>query len=308
MKNKEPLVSIIIPTRNRPEGLQQCLAAIAGLDYPRDKFEVIVVDDGSSTQLYSVVELFSEKINLFLLKQDHAGPAAARNRGVQQAKGKFLVFTDDDCRPTPGWLAALTDFLSRKPNFMVGGEILNGLPQNLFSSASQTLVSYLYSYYNKNSGGAHFFTANNIALSKKCFLAVGGFDHEWGIAAAEDREFCDRWLLNGYKMTYAPEAVIYHTHSMSLTGFWDQHFNYGRGAHFFHRARNRHNQDPMKIEPLSFYLNLLRFPFLRFKKLKAASISGLIVLAQAANVLGFFWEQFSQKPSKNKLTRNVSAS
>ncbi len=109
-------------------------------------------------------------------------------------------------------------------------------------------------------------------------------------------------------MTYAPEAVIYHTHSMSLTGFWDQHFNYGRGAHFFHRARNRHNQDPMKIEPLSFYLNLLRFPFLRFKKLKAASISGLIVLAQAANVLGFFWEQFSQKPSKNKLTRNVSAS
>ena len=295
MKNKEPLVSIIIPTRNRPEHLQQCLAAITELDYARDKFEVIVVDDGSSTQLDPIVDLFSTKINLLLLKQDHAGPAAARNRGVQAAKGEHLVFTDDDCRPTPGWLATLTNFLSIKPDSMIGGEILNALPGNLFSSASQALVSYLYFYYNKNSKEAHFFTANNIALSKKCFLAVGGFHQEWGIAAAEDREFCDRWLLSGYQMTYAPEAVIYHAHPMSLTGFWDQQFNYGRGAHFFHRTRNRRNQEPMKFEPLSFYLNLIRYPFLRFKKVKAVSISGLIVLAQAANIVGFFWEQFKSK-------------
>ena len=295
MKNNKPFVSIIIPSHNRPKCLQQCLAAITELDYARDKFEVIVVDDGSSTQLDPIVDLFSAKINLHLLKQEHAGPARARNRGVKQAKGEFLAFTDDDCRPTPGWLATLMHFLAIKPDSMIGGKILNALPGNSFSSASQALVSYLYFYYNKNSKEAHFFTANNIALSKKCFLAVGGFDQEWGIAAAEDREFCDRWLLSGYQMTYAPEAVIYHAHPMSLTGFWDQQFNYGRGAHFFHRTRNRRNQEPMKFEPLSFYLNLIRYPFLRFKKLKAASSSGLIVLAQAANVLGFFWEQFKSK-------------
>ncbi|MCH7675293.1 glycosyltransferase [candidate division KSB1 bacterium] len=295
MKNNKPFVSIIIPSHNRPKCLQQCLAAITELDYARDKFEVIVVDDGSSTQLDPIVDLFSAKINLHLLKQEHAGPARARNRGVKQAKGEFLVFTDDDCRPTPGWLATLMNFLAIKPDSMIGGEILNALPGNSFSSASQALVSYLYFYYNKNSKEAHFFTANNIALSKKCFLAVGGFDQEWGIAAAEDREFCDRWLLSGYQMTYAPEAVIYHAHPMSLTGFWDQQFNYGRGAHFFHRTRNRRNQEPMKFEPLSFYLNLIRYPFLRFKKVKAVSISGLIVLAQAANVVGFFWEQFKSK-------------
>ncbi len=295
MKNNKPFVSIIIPSHNRPKCLQQCLAAITELDYARDKFEVIVVDDGSSTQLDPIVDLFSAKINLHLLKQEHAGPARARNRGVKQAKGEFLVFTDDDCRPTPGWLATLMNFLAIKPDSMIGGEILNALPGNSFSSASQALVSYLYFYYNKNSKEAHFFTANNIALSKKCFLAVGGFDQEWGIAAAEDREFCDRWLLSGYQMTYAPEAVIYHAHPMSLTGFWDQQFNYGRGAHFFHRTRNRRNQEPMKFEPLSFYLNLIRYPFLRFKKVKAVSISGLIVLAQAANIVGFFWEQFKSK-------------
>jgi len=295
MKNNKPFVSIIIPSHNRPKCLQQCLAAITELDYARDKFEVIVVDDGSSTQLDPIVDLFSAKINLHLLKQEHAGPARARNRGVKQAKGEFLAFTDDDCRPTPGWLATLMDFLAIKPDSMIGGEILNALPGNSFSSASQALVSYLYFYYNKNSKEAHFFTANNIALSKKCFLAVGGFDQEWGIAAAEDREFCDRWLLSGYQMTYAPEAVIYHAHPMSLTGFWDQQFNYGRGAHFFHRTRNRRNQEPMKFEPLSFYLNLIRYPFLRFKKVKAVSISGLIVLAQAANIVGFFWEQFKSK-------------
>ena len=295
MKNNKPFVSIIIPSHNRPKCLQQCLAAITELDYARDKFEVIVVDDGSSTQLDPIVDLFSAKINLHLLKQEHAGPARARNRGVKQAKGEFLAFTDDDCRPTPGWLATLMHFLAIKPDSMIGGEILNALPGNSFSSASQALVSYLYFYYNKNSKEAHFFTANNIALSKKCFLAVGGFDQEWGIAAAEDREFCDRWLLSGYQMTYAPEAVIYHAHPMSLTGFWDQQFNYGRGAHFFHRTRNRRNQEPMKFEPLSFYLNLIRYPFLRFKKVKAVSISGLIVLAQAANIVGFFWEQFKSK-------------
>lgn len=295
MKNNKPFVSIIIPSHNRPKCLQQCLAAITELDYARDKFEVIVVDDGSSTQLDPIVDLFSAKINLHLLKQEHAGPARARNRGVKQAKGEFLVFTDDDCRPTPGWLATLMNFLAIKPDSMIGGEILNALPGNSFSSASQALVSYLYFYYNKNSKEAHFFTANNIALSKKCFLAVGGFDQEWGIAAAEDREFCDRWLLSGYQMTYAPEAVIYHAHPMSLTGFWDQQFNYGRGAHFFHRTRNRRNQEPMKFEPLSFYLNLIRYPFRRFKKVKAVSISGLIILAQAANIVGFFWEQFKSK-------------
>jgi len=294
MKNKEPFVSIIIPTRNRPERLQQCLAAITELDYARDKFEVIVVDDGSSTQLDPIVDLFSAKINLLLLKQEHAGPAGARNRGVKQAKGEFLVFTDDDCRPTPGWLATLTNSLSIKPDSMVGGEIINGLQKNFFSSASQVLVSFLYSYYNKNPDGAHFFTSNNIALSKKYFLGIGGFDHQWGRAAAEDREFCDRWLLNGYQMTYAPEAVIYHVHDMSLTGFWHQHFKYGRGAYYFHQARNRRYQDPVKIETLSFYLNLICYPFLRFKKIKAVFISGLIVLAQAANVVGFFWEQFVQ--------------
>ena len=295
MKNNRPFVSIVIPSRNRPKRLQQCLAAITGLDYPRDKFEVIVVDDGSSSQLDPIVGLFSEKIKLFLLKQDHAGPAAARNRGVQQAKGEFIIFTDDDCMASSDWLTSLVGFLAKKPDSMIGGEILNALPGNLFSSASQALVSYLYFYYNKNFRAAHCFTANNMALSKKCFLAVGGFDQEWGLAAAEDREFCDRWLFSGYQMTYAPEAVIYHAHSMSLFGFWDQHFNYGRGAHFFHRTRNCRNQDPMKIEPLSFYLNLIRYPFLRFKKVKAVSISGLIVLAQAANIVGFFWEQFKSK-------------
>ena len=203
------------------------------------------------------------------------------------------------------WLTGLIGFLTKKPDSMVGGEVINGLPGNLFSSASQVLISSLYSYYNKNPDRAHFFTANNIALSKKCFLAVGGFDHKWGMAAAEDREFCDRWLLQGYQMTYAPEAVIYHVHSMSLFGFWDQHFNYGRGAYYFHQARYRREKGHMKIEPLSFYLNLIRYPFLRFKKIKAAFISGLIVLAQAANVVGFFWEQVSKKTSKNKLAGNM---
>jgi len=138
----------------------------------------------------------------------------------------------------------------------------------LFSSASQVLISSLYSCYNQNPDRAHFFTANNIALSKKCFLAVGGFDHQWGRAAAEDREFCDRWLSKGYQMIYIPEAVIFHVHAMSLIGFWNQHFNYGRGAYYFHQVRFQRKQGKLKIEPLSFYLNLIQYPFSEFGRLR----------------------------------------
>ncbi len=305
MKNKELFVSIIIPTRNRPEQLQRCLAAITKVDYPKDRFEVIVVDDGSSFRLDPTVDLFSDKINLRLFKQKSSGPAAARNNGAQQAKGEFLVFTDDDCMASPCWLSVLSNFLGMNPDAIVGGKIVNGLATNIFASASQVLISYLYSYYNKNSDKAYFFTSNNFALSKKRFLTVGGFDHKWGRAAGEDREFCDRWLLNGYQMVFAAEAKVYHMHEMSLPQFLGQHFNYGRGAYYFHRARERRNQDRFRIEPLSFYLNLLRFPFLRFKKLKAAAISGLLVLAQAANVLGYLAERSSQK-SENKLAREIA--
>src|ERR1700687_4271431 len=107
MAVQQPLFSIIVPTYARPLELVDCLEALARLEFRRDSFEVIVVDDGSPSPPAAVVERFRDRLTLNLVTAPHGGPAAARNRGAERATGKFFAFTDDDCRPAPNWLDAL---------------------------------------------------------------------------------------------------------------------------------------------------------------------------------------------------------
>ncbi|MGL5923098.1 glycosyltransferase family A protein, partial [Chroococcidiopsis sp.] len=108
--------SIIIPTYNRPERLLSCLKSIAQLNYPPDRFEVIVVDDGSEMPIEPVIASFRKQLNLTAIAQQNAGPANARNTGATRARGKFLVFTDDDCMPAPEWLKTLEVRFKAAPN------------------------------------------------------------------------------------------------------------------------------------------------------------------------------------------------
>ncbi len=298
MKQLQLFFSVVIPTYNRPERLAICLQSLAALDYPRDRFEVIVVDDGSEMPLESVVEPFQKQIDLTLLKQPNGGPAKARNTGAFQAKGRFLAFTDDDCTPAPDWLTSLAARFAQSADCMIGGLTVNSLSKNLYSTASQVLIDYLYAYYNAKSDRARFFASNNLAVSTDRFLAIGGFDTSYPLAAAEDRELCDRWLYKGYQMIYAPEVLVYHAHHLALHTFWRQHFNYGRGAFCFHKVRARQNRTPIKVEPLSFYLNLLTYPFSHPSQQPSSLLTALLFLSQVANVAGFFWERKLHQPIK----------
>src|SRR5690349_1600870 len=132
--------SIIIPTYNRPQPLRHCLIALARLDYPRGQFEVIVVDDGSHESLAALVTDFDDCLDVRLLREEHAGPGIARNAGAAQARGEFLVFTDDDCAPFPDWLKALENRVAREPDCLVGGATVNGYPNNIYATASQLLI------------------------------------------------------------------------------------------------------------------------------------------------------------------------
>jgi len=293
MGREKPLFSIVIPTYSRPKQLADCLQSIARLDYPRDRFEVIVVDDGSPMPPEDVVDSFRDGLDATLLTHPHAGPAAARNTGAARAKGEFLVFTDDDCTPAPDWLQALAARFARVPDHAIGGRTLNALPDNPYSTASHLLVAYLYSYYNADPDQARFFTSNNLALPADRCHAIGGFDTTFPHAAGEDREFCDRWLYNGYRMIYAPEVVVYHAHALTWRTFWRQHFNYGRGAFGFRQARAQRDQGRIKVEPLSFYLNLLQYPFSQTQGRRAVLLAALLVVSQAANAAGFVWKQMS---------------
>lgn len=290
MTGKQPSFSVVVPTYDRPGQLEACLHALARLDYPRDGFEVIVVDDGSRSPPDEVMASFRAHLHLTLLTQAHAGPARARNAGAARARGTFLAFTDDDCRPDPDWLKALAIHLARDPDCALGGRTVNALPDNLYSSASQYLIDYLYSYYNADPVRARFLASNNLTVPTERFRAIGGFDATFPGAAAEDREFCDRWIARGYRMAYAPDAVVHHAHPLTFRTFWRQHFWYGRGAFYFHRLRARRGAGRIRVEPLPFYANLVRYPLAQARSARAVSIATLFVAAQVANTAGYFSE------------------
>jgi len=290
--NHIPSFSIIIPTYNRPQQLALCLQALVRQDYPH--FEVIVVDDGSKIPLFECVKIFKSQLDITLLTQYNAGPAVARNTGAAYAKGQFLAFTDDDCQPDANWLKNLATGFKENPDAAIGGKVINQLPKNIYSTASQLLTDYLYIYYNPEYNKARFLATNNLALPAKLFHAINGFDTRFPLAAAEDRDFCYRWLNNGYAMSYVPEALVYHNHYLSLLSFWRQQFNYGRGAFLFHQKCTKQSSNDRTLEPKSFYWNLIRYPFSKVSLFKAFILTNLMVISQLAITAGYFWESVNK--------------
>ncbi len=289
-----PFFSIIIPTYSRPGQLQVCLQSLLRLDYPRDNFEVIVVDDGSPTPLGDVVAEFENPLNLRLIRQQNAGPAAARNTGVKYAKGKFIAFTDDDCTPDSDWLTIFANQFAETPNCILGGKTVNKLSKNPFASTSQLIVDIVYRHYNANFKQARFFASNNMAIPARLYRELGGFNEQ--LRTSEDRELCDRWLHRGYQMVYLPEAVIYHAHQLTFYKFCKQHFSYGQGAYRFHKIRAVRGSGTMQGE-MKFHANLrnwLFYPFTTVKGGQAIVLGFLLLMWQLINTVGFTWEALRQ--------------
>ncbi len=293
-----PFFSIVIPTFNRPQFLGYCLAAIAQLTYPRDRFEVIVVDDGGTATLAPVLAQVQEQLTLTHLQQPtNTGPATARNRGAAQAQGDWIAFTDDDCAPAPSWLMAFAQQISHAPNALLGGQTLNALLEDPYAMANQALTNFLYAYCNADPHQAEFFTSNNMALPAALFLAIGGFDTTFPLAAGEDRDLCDRWRHEGYSLRYIPEAQVYHSHPLTLPTFWRQHFNYGQGAYHFHRLRAQRRTGAIQLQPSVFYLKLLCYPLQRQSSQSRLVMTVLFLLTQVANSAGFFWQKLRAVPA-----------
>jgi glycosyltransferase involved in cell wall biosynthesis len=290
MEQEHPFISIVIPTYNRPERLADCLRSCSRLDYPPERFEVIVVDDGGVESLAEAIEQVRGAIKVTLLRQENAGPATARNTGARAAKGEFLVFTDDDCSPAQDWLAVLATRFKASPDCAIGGHTANALTGNFYATATQLLVSYLIAYYAEKPGSLRFFPSSNLGFPTARFRAEGGFNGSFPRSAGEDREMCDRWQQKGLRMIHAPEAVVDHSHHLTARTFVRQHFLYGTGAYHFYRHRSSQRGESIKVEPPSFYLNMLVYPFGEASFGTAMRVLPLLIVAQAVNALGFFWE------------------
>lgn len=276
------IATIVVPSYNRPEQLRSCLEALVGQEGV--EFEVIVVDDGSPAPLASVCAPFAPTVRY--LRQANAGPAKARNAGAAAARGSFLAFTDDDCRPRPDWLKKLRSAHAGLGSVLVGGRVENGLPDDPFATASQELCDFLYHYFGAARGDVPFFTSNNIGLSRDGFERLGGFDESFPLAAAEDRDFGIRWREDGGRMVYAGDAVIDHFHGMDLRRFWRQHSNYGKGAFHLHGLMAARGSELPRREPFAFYLRLVFFPIGR-RGLRGLRTMCLLALSQLAMINGY---------------------
>jgi GT2 family glycosyltransferase len=290
MTGPKPACSVIVPTHSRPRQLSACLEALSRLDYPRDRFEVIVVDDEGEDPAAPVVEAFRGRLSLTLLVQKRAGPAAARNTGAEHARGDLLVFTDDDCKPAASWLPSLARRFAAEPDRALGGRTVNGLAHNLYAAVSQLVIKVGYAQNNRDPDDARFFTSNNAAFPRQNFLALGGFDPSF--KTSEDRDLCARWTLSGRRMSYVPDAVVFHGSELTFRSFCRQFFSYGRGAFRYRRAQARRTGRRVRIEP-SFYWALARRPFADETVDRPLRAVALLAVWHVANTAGFVREWWS---------------
>jgi glycosyltransferase involved in cell wall biosynthesis len=299
-----PRVSVVVPSFRRPDRLAALLDALAAQDVDRGDLEVVVVDDGSPEPLAPTAQAFTDRLDVRVHRQANAGPATARNVGAGLARGSLLAFTDDDCRPRPGWVRELLAAHTATPDAMLGGHVVNAVHDDVCAEASQLLLTYLYRWFDDDHV-SRFFASNNLGVPRDGFEAIGGFDTGFPRPGGEDRELCERWHRSGRPLREAPAAVVDHHHAMGLRGLVRQHVNYGRGAYDVHRRRASAGGGEVEIEPVRFYLGLVAAPFTEVARSpvtgrapslpRRVQLSAALLVTQVANAAGFFLERRDER-------------
>lgn len=275
-------VSIVIPTRRRPEALRRCLARLAEW---REMAEVVVVDDDPEGAAAKVCAGFPR------VRRIHAGglgAAAARNRGAEAVATPWIAFLDDDCLPRHGWLEGLRSGCGSDTGVMAAGNLLNGLTQNPYASATHELLDYLHAVDNGHEEDTRFVASANLMVSRDAFLGMGGFDAAYRGAGAEDRDFCVRWRQSGRRIRLCRAAAVDHFHDTGFGGFCGQHFRYGVGAARFHHPNRRVRGigGDRGYGRMAWYLRLLLHPFHGRSFLEASRLAAFLAIAQFMTVSG----------------------
>ena len=266
---RRPSISVVVPTRDRPDALDACLAAL-DRQTVAGSLEVVVVDD-SSDAAKEVADVVGRHEPARLARVRSAGPAAARNAGAREARGETLCFTDDDCVPEDDWVEQLI-FAIRDGADAAAVKTLN--PEGALGAASEVISA-------APTAAEPFAPSNNLACTKAVFETVP-FDESYREAAAEDRDWCARLVASGHTLRPQPSAVVHHRAELTLASFLRRQVRYGRGAYRYRRTTHR------RLEPGRFYLALLRRGFER--GFGAGLLVSLAQLATAAGWVGGWLE------------------
>jgi glycosyltransferase involved in cell wall biosynthesis len=200
-------VSIVIPACNAAATIGACVqACLAQTHAPA---EVIVVDDGST----DATAALAERAGARCIRQQNAGPAAARNRGANEAVGELVAFTDSDCIPRPDWLAALLTGFAHDGVWAVGGTY--GIA-NPHSRLARVVHAEIMARHARFAEEVDFLGSFNVAYRRERFLDVGGFDTGFTQASGEDNDLAYRLQDAGGVLRFARDAVVAHYHPEHL--------------------------------------------------------------------------------------------
>jgi glycosyltransferase involved in cell wall biosynthesis len=200
-----PLVSVIIPVYNDAERLKTCLLALEKQSFPKDQFEVIVVNNNPNENLPPLISAVD--LNLVYLDEKKPGSYAARNLALKHAQGEVLAFTDSDCIPDVNWLSNGLNCLNSDPKIgVVAGAI------NLFFKAATLTLTEIYekhtAFNQMESANSGFNTTANWFSTKKMVVDAGGFEE--GLKSNGDSILSHKIFKMGYQIKYCEGASLLH--------------------------------------------------------------------------------------------------
>ncbi|MDJ0776023.1 MAG: glycosyltransferase family A protein [Mastigocoleus sp. MO_167.B18] len=228
-------ISIIIPVYNDSERLKLCLQALESQNYPKDKYEVIVVDNDSEEDIKSIVSQFSQAKYTY---ESQPGSYAARNQGISIAEGEILAFTDSDCIPSLDWIEKGVTRLRSIPNCgLVAGRI-----DLFFKNTQQPTSVELYESIvlnfeqEENVNEKHFGVTANLFTFKHIIDKVGFFNA--ALKSGGDREWGERVFAAGYKQVYEDDALIKHPARHSFSQLYKRIARFVGGKHDIMMSQN----------------------------------------------------------------------
>jgi glycosyltransferase involved in cell wall biosynthesis len=240
-----PDVSVVIPVYNMASCLAECLGGLRDQTFPSERFEIILVDDGSTDNTLATANQLKIDFamdNMVIVQQANTGPAGARNQGICLARGEIIVFLDSDCIPQPEWLEQLITPLLSADATIVGVE-----GRTLPAPGGHNILDH----YIDNPNGGYCWTCN-IAYRKSVLYEIDGFDEGFPLPASEDIDIAHRAKQLG-TIPFVPEALVYH---LILPRGFKKHLAMARTFSSIIRLHRKH---PGLLTPNSSFLGIVLF-------------------------------------------------
>ena len=268
-----PSLSIVIPTANRFEELQRTILALEEQRAQPDR--IVIIDDGSPLELFAQMQAFCAKRRLpihCLSNRPQKGPAAARNKGILASKEDYILFINDDTRPTQTtFLGQHLTFAATHPDCCILGNLewAPETPNRLLFGPWTKRLSFDVGYTNLKQGehlGFHKFCTANV-LVPRVYLQGCLFDECFPFAAYEDIELGYRLAQRGHGLIYNPEPCVYHLHLYSPDMVVERQKNAGHSlAYLLHsHPELRAQYSPRISHPLARILGFcVRSPFFSY--------------------------------------------